>query len=342
MSNRRRPVVLAAILALLVGVGAGGALIVRANSVPAYRNPVVDHDAPDPAVIKAGDGFYYTYTTQSGWPTLLQIPALRSRDLIHWKLVGDVFPENADWVTVDVWAPHAMRMGDDYLLYYAARQFGRGGFAIGVAKSDSPTGPFTDKGRPLIRGRGFVAIDPFAMTAPDGKNYVYWGSDSDPIRVQQLSADGMSVVGQPKAILYPSEENEYEGLVEGAWVVYRNGYYYLMYSGDACCEPERPSDPPPHYAVMVARSRTPVGPFTKYENNPILESSEKFYAPGHNGTVRDEAGQDWMIYHAFEKGDITNVRKLLLDPIDWVDGWPVVNGGEGPSSVQDVAPVTEE
>jgi arabinan endo-1,5-alpha-L-arabinosidase len=301
---------------------------------------VVDHDAPDPTVMKGDDGFYYTYTTQSGWPTLLQIPALRSKDLIHWKLVGDVFPENADWVTVDVWAPHATRIGDVYLLYYSARQYGRGGFAIGVARSVSPGGPFTDKGKPLIRGRGFVAIDPFVMSAPDGRNYIYWGSDSEPIRVQQLSADGMSLVGKPKPVLYPSEENEYEGLVEGAWVVRRNSYYYLMYSGDACCEPESPSDPPPHYAVMVARSKSPLGPFTKYEGNPILESSERFYAPGHNGTIRDEAGQDWMIYHAFEKGDITNVRKLMLDPIEWVGGWPVVNGGEGPSSEQGAAPVT--
>ncbi len=341
--TRRRPrlVFLVAAAAALVVLAAAGAFIVRANSTPAYRNPVVDHDAPDPAIMKAGDGFYYAYTTQSGWPTLLQIPALRSRDLIHWKLVGDVFPENADWVTVDVWAPHATRIGNDYLLFYAARQYGRGGFAIGVAKSSSPTGPFKDKGMPLIRDRGFVAIDPFAISAPDGNNYIYWGSDSDPIRVQELSPDGMSVVGKPKAVLYPSEENEYEGLVEGAWVVYRNGNYYLMYSGDACCEPETPSDPPPHYAVMVARSKSPLGPFTKYEGNPILESSEEFYAPGHNGTIRDREGRDWMVYHAFERGDITNVRKLLLDPIEWVDGWPVVNGGDGPSSEQGAAPATE-
>ncbi|MBA3349211.1 MAG: family 43 glycosylhydrolase, partial [Actinobacteria bacterium] len=124
MNGRRRPLVVTGIISALVVLVAAGALVVKANSTPAYRNPVVDHDAPDPSVIEGGDGFYYTYTTQSGWPTLLKIPALKSKDLIHWKLVGEVFPENANWVTVDVWAPHAMRIGQDYLLFYAARQYG--------------------------------------------------------------------------------------------------------------------------------------------------------------------------------------------------------------------------
>ena len=42
-----------------------------------------------------------------------------------------------------------------------------------------------------------------------------------------------------------------------------------------------------------------------------------------------------------DRDDVTNVRFLLLDRIEWVDGWPVVNDGNGPSSESQDAPVVE-
>jgi arabinan endo-1,5-alpha-L-arabinosidase len=52
-----------------------------------------------------------------------------------------------------------------------------------------------------------------------------------------------------------ADTTRYQRLVEGAWVVYREPWYYLFYSGDNCCGPRA------HYAVMVARSRSATGPF---------------------------------------------------------------------------------
>jgi arabinan endo-1,5-alpha-L-arabinosidase len=314
---------------------AGGALAYAALRPPAYSNPVLAHDAPDPSVIRADDGRFYAYTTQSDWPTLVNIPILRSSDLVRWRFVKDAMPRKPRWVTTDIWAPHIHRIGADYLLYYSARRFGASGFAIGVARARSPTGPFVDRGAPLLTGRGFTTIDPFVYTTPDGRHLIYWGSDSAPIRVRELSEDGMDVVGEPKAVLHPDDSIEYEGLVEGPWLVRHGGFYYLMYSGDACCEPD------PHYAVLVARSRSPFGPFTKYEDNPILEANGDFYGPGHNATIEDADGNHWMLYHAFERGDVTAIRQLLLDPIEWVGGWPRVNGGAGPSTSQDTAPAVD-
>jgi arabinan endo-1,5-alpha-L-arabinosidase len=317
---------------LVVGVAAV-AFMARSDS-PSYQNPVLNHDAPDPSVIRGGDGFYYAYTTQSDWPTLEYMPVLKSPDLINWRHVGDALPELPAWATHDVWAPHVMRVGKVYNAYFSVRQYGRAGFAIGVAVSDSPTGPFRGEPKPLLRGPRFTTIDPFVMRAQDGHLYIYWGSNSAPIRVQRLSSNGRRVVGRARPVLYPSERG-YERLVEGAWVVYRGDFYYLMYSGDACCEPD------PHYAVMVARSRSPLGPFHKFAGNPILEANERFLAPGHNATIRDEEGRDWILYHAFERRDITGIRKLLIDPITWKEGWPEINGGGGPSGEPREAPVVE-
>ena len=332
---RRRRFAIRRLLVIAVGVGlvAGVAAALSYGRWwgPGYSNPVVRHDAPDPSIIRADDGYFYAYTTQSDWPTLENIPVLRSKDLLHWRHVSDALPRKPRWVTTDIWAPHIVRIEGRYTLYFSARQFGSAGFAIGVATSSDPAGPFTGEPEPLLRGPGFTTIDPFVLTTPRGPSYIYWGSDGAPIRVQRLTSDGRRVVGEPRALLYPSGR-EYEGLLEGSWVLRRNGFYYLMYSGDACCEPE------PHYAVMVARSRSPVGPFRRDADNPILAANDNFYGPGHNATIRDAGGRDWILYHAFERGEITAQRFMLIDPIDWENGWPVINHGEGPSSSQNVVP----
>lgn len=80
-----------------------------------------------------------------------------------------------------------------------------------------------------------------------------------PIRVQPLASDRREFApdSEAKDLIYPDVIQPYERLVEGAFVVYREGYYYLFYSGDDCCSAA------PSYAVMVARSRSATGPFVK-------------------------------------------------------------------------------
>src|SRR5947209_7898963 len=88
------------LLALLLGA---------ASPAPRYQNPVFDHDFPDPAVIRARDGFYYAYATQSAGADgkLRNIAAARSRDLVHWTELADALPVKPSWAskTQDFWAP---------------------------------------------------------------------------------------------------------------------------------------------------------------------------------------------------------------------------------------------
>ena len=85
-----------------------------------YVNPVLDADFPDPTVIRAPDGFYYGYATQSQrgdkW---LNIQVARSSDLVHWQELGDALPAKPNWAanTQDVWAPHVTRDGARYIMY---------------------------------------------------------------------------------------------------------------------------------------------------------------------------------------------------------------------------------
>ncbi len=139
--------------------GARASAHVRIASVavaPAtYTNPVYDTDFPDPTVIRASDGYYYAYATQSvvGDKTL-NIQVARSSDLVHWEHLGDALPTKPAWAdqTQKFWAPHVSEHGDTFYMYYSADPNTLTGLCLAVATSKSARGPFTDSGQPLKCG----------------------------------------------------------------------------------------------------------------------------------------------------------------------------------------------
>jgi arabinan endo-1,5-alpha-L-arabinosidase len=328
---------------------------VPAPAAGTYVNPVLDEDFPDPAVIQAADGFYYAYATQTlrdgEW---INIQVARSADLVHWQHLGDALPEKPSWAqkTQDFWAPDVLSDGDRYLMYYSAKPDGSGkrlDHALAVATSDSPAGPFVDMGQPLLLGAGFEFIDPMAFDdRATGKRLLYWGSGYRPIKVQELGPDRMSFApgSEPIDLIWPNPvKGAFPRLVEASWVIHHDDYYYLFYSGDNCCGPHA------EYGVMVARSRSATGPFETLEeargvpHSLMLFKSERWLAPGHNSIVTDKAGQVWIIYHAIDanrprqrqEDEINSRRILLIDRIEWRDGWPFVGT---PSQESRTAPVT--
>lgn len=341
-------------IAFLAALGLGGCVTPVRNATASYTNPVIDSDFPDPTVIKAPDGLYYGYATQTQrqgrW---INIQLARSSDLTHWQFTGDALPVKPQWAasTQDFWAPHVQRDGTRYILYFAAKpdkSDERNGMCLGAATSPSPVGPFADIGHPLRCGPGFVNIDPMAFDDPvSGKHLLYWGSGFEPIKVQELARDRLSFAAgtSPRDLVWPNPvKGAFPVLVEGAWLIYHAGYYYLFYSGDNCCGPKA------NYAVMVARSRNAVGPFetlqqaTGRRDSIVLEKRRYWIAPGHNSIVTDGAGHDWIVYHAVDArrsrekaSDEPNTRRvMLIDRIRWIRGWPVI---DGPSILPQPAPI---
>src|SRR4051795_11495920 len=108
----------------LFGLGSCATPGARAPIATTYANPVIDADFPDPTVIRASDGFYYGYATQTQhdgrW---INIQVARSADLIHWQQLGDALPTKPHWAshTQDFWAPHVLRDGRRYLMYYSGK-----------------------------------------------------------------------------------------------------------------------------------------------------------------------------------------------------------------------------
>ena len=320
-----------------------------------YVNPVMDADFPDPAVMLASDGFYYAYGTQTlrdgHW---INIQVARSSDLVHWDHLGDAFPAKPAWAsgTQDFWAPYVLHDGGRYLMYYSASPDDCADppcHYLAVATSDSPAGPFTDIGRPLLTGNGFEYIDPMAYDDPvTGKRLLYWGSGFQPIKVQELAEDRISFApgSEPTDLIWPNPvKGAFPRLVEASWVLRHDDFYYLFYSGDNCCGPDA------EYGVMVARSASATGPFETLEqakgvpHSLMLFKSERWLAPGHNSIVTDKAGQVWIVYHAIDvnrprqrqEDEINSRRILLIDKIHWKDGWPHVGT---PSDEPRPAPIT--
>jgi len=345
------------LLAFAVAVLALGSCATPVARIAAtYSNPVLDADFPDPTVIRAPDGSYYGYATQTErdgqW---INIQIARSSDLVHWQRLGDALPVKPRWAstTQDFWAPHVARDGTRYIMYFSAKPDSsdeRHGLCLAVAVAAAPAGPFTDIGHPLRCGEGFVNIDPMAFDDPaTGKHLLYWGSGFDPLKVQELGRDRVSFArgSAPKDLVWPNPvKDAFPVLIEGSWVIRRGGYYYLFYSGDNCCGPKA------NYAVMVARSRSAEGPFETLEqasrkpHSIIFEKRGQWIAPGHNSIVTDAAGQDWIVYHAVDVNrprekptdDLNTRRIMLIDRIRWDSGWPVI---DGPSSAPLPAPVVE-
>jgi arabinan endo-1,5-alpha-L-arabinosidase len=323
---------------------------------PCFVNPVLDADFPDPAVIHAPDGYYYAYATQTlRGETWINIQVARSRNLTEWELLGDALPQKPAWAqtTQDFWAPSVIFDGSTYYMYYSATpdvcHEPERGHCLAVATASTPSGPFVDMGMPLLLGMGFEYIDPMAFDDPvTGKHLLYWGSGFQPIKVQELSPDRMSFASgsAPIDLVWPNGKNGgFPRLVEAAWVIRHEAHYYLFYSGDNCCGPDA------EYGVMVARSESATGPFQTLEqargvpHSLMLFKSERWLAPGHNCIVTDAAGDVWIIYHAIDVNrprqtqddEINSRRILLIDKIEWRDGWPHVGT---PSDEPRPAPLT--
>ncbi len=295
-----------------------------------YANPVQPGDFPDPSIIRVGERDYYATTTSTDWSP--EFPIFHSRDLVSWTLAGSVFAGRPGWAVGNFWAPEFAEFNGRYFVYYVARRKD-GPLCVAVASSDAPAGPYFDHG-PLV-GQDDGSIDPMATVDEYGQRWLIWKEDGNsanrptPIWTQRLTADGLSLYGDKHELI--RNDAPWEGHVVEAPVIFRrDGWFYMLYSGNACCGSDCA------YAVGVARARTLLGPWEKCPRNPILAGNDSFRCPGHGSVTTDPAGTMYFVYHAYAvAADSVYVgRQMLLDRIDWLaDGWPEIHAGRGPSAV---------
>ena len=242
-SGRFAIAIRAALAALLLGACATGSAAQRRAT---YTNPVLEGDYPDPSILRLEDGYWATVTS-GGWAPIF--PLFHSRDLVNWRVAGAVFQRRPEWSVRSFWAPEIERDRGRYFVYYTARKKD-GPLCVAVATARRPSGPYTDHGPLVCQEVGSIDAD---MTRDEnGRRYLVWKEDGNsrnlptPIWAQRLSDDGTKLVGEPKELI--RNDAAWEGrVVEGPFILRRNGWFYMFYSGNACCGREC------NYALGVAR-----------------------------------------------------------------------------------------
>jgi beta-xylosidase len=244
-------------------------------------------------------GRHYLFTSQNR--VTFNIPVRSGVNVGQWGPVTDALADLPTWAQPgDTWAPDVRRFGSHYVLYFTAALAGVDPDVqcIGDAYSTQPAGPYIPGATPFIcqRDQG-GSIDPRTFVDSDGALYMLWKSDnnSNPrygttnIYSQQLSADGMHLLGQPTRIFGPDEP--WQGtIVEAPDLVLVRGTYYLFYSGNWFNQPG--------YAIGVATCAGPSGPCADTSPAPLLGSNAQGAGPGEESVFTDSNGV-WLLYTPF-------------------------------------------
>jgi hypothetical protein len=113
-----------------------------------------------------------------------------------------------------------------------------------------------------------------------------------PIRAQVMAENGRSLVGANRIVL--ANDQDWEGhLIEGPFVTYQEGRYWLFYAGNDFSTPA--------YGIGVAVADHPLGPYRKQEE-PLLRSTQEWVAPGHASVAPGVDGKPQLFFHAFHPG----------------------------------------
>jgi arabinan endo-1,5-alpha-L-arabinosidase len=309
---------------------------------PAEDNPRdgLLNGAPDPTGVAttdaAGKAVYYVAATGRG------VKLLRSTDLKHWQEFGRVFERAVpDWArreipgTRGIWAPDLSYHDGKYYLYYSVSTFGSQRSVIGLAvnRSIDPASEdylWQDLGKVIesnAEDNDFNAIDPALLVAEDGRWLLFWGSHWSGLKAVEVDPS----TGKPKIgaeiMAVAARPDTRSHAIEAPFAIFHQGYYYLFVSWDACCDGADST-----YKVMVGRSRDTTGPYVDASGKPMLEgggtlvldSSDRWRGPGHNGIITTEAGQ-WMVHHTYDMQNLDAQRILQVRPMTWTkDGWPEV------------------
>ena len=261
-------------------------------------------DVPN-AFVLIDEGVRYLYASQ-GIIEKKNLPVRISRDGGQtWRRPIDTMPVLADWVEKgNTWAPDVRRIDDHYVMWYTARLAGQptATQCIGVAVSDSPTGPFLPESEPRIcqlDRRG--SIDPRTFMDDTGQLWMHWKSDDNAdtegttltgIYAQRLDPDGITLTGEPKEILTVTQE--WEGrIIEAPQMVRGNGDdLWLFYSGNWFNQPA--------YGLGAATCQTPEGPCKKPFDTAWMPANDQGEGPGEASFFTDEQGWLWMVYSPWE------------------------------------------
>ena len=280
------------------------------------QNPIIRNQfSADPSARVFGDKVYlypsHDIVVQPGhgrpgWFCMEDYHVFSSSNLTDWKDHGVIVTQaNVPWGNpqgYSMWAPDCIFRKGKYYFYFPDgvkdTSYGRG-FAIGVAVSDKPDGPFEIELTPIKDVHG---IDPNVFIDKDGQAYLYWAGGN--IYGSKLKENMFELASKPEVLgVLPDK-----GLKEGPYLFERNGIYYMTY---------------PHVEnkterLEYATSDNPLGPF-KFAGVIMDESPECWT---NHQSVIEFKNQWYLFYHHndlspnFDKNRSVRIDSLFFN----VDG----------------------
>ena len=273
-------------------------------------------DYPDPTILRDGKDFYMTHSSFKYFPALL---IWHSTDLLHWEPIARAV-EDGDY---SIFAPDLCKVDGKYYIYYPTSNGENY-----VVTADRIAGPWSAPVKLDVGG-----IDPGHVVAEDGQRYLYTNNGF----VTPLAPDGLSAAGRPQKV-YDGWEYPAEWETEGMWLespklLKRGDWYYLVSAEGGT------AGPPTSHMVVVARSKSALGPWENSPHNPLVHTysaDEPWWSKGH-GTLIDDADGNWyIVYHAYRNGFHTLGRSTIIESVEWTkDGWPVLTEPDGAKWVND-------
>ncbi|MCM1489835.1 MAG: glycoside hydrolase family 43 protein [Muribaculum sp.] len=284
-------------------------------------NPIVQTCfTTDPAPMVHGDRLYvYTGHDENGadffW--MQEWRVYSTEDMVNWTDHGSPLAiEDFSWGDDRAWAPQCIERNGKFYFYVPLHSKLSGAMAIGVAVSDSPTGPFKDAiGKPLADGN-WAYIDPTVFIDDDGQAYLYWGNPE--IYYVKLNEDMISFKGDVRKLdmtvegfgkgrmveMEPGKDYR-TTYTEGPWIQKRNGKYQMIYAAGGI---------PEH--IAYSESDTPVGPW-KYKGIIMNQTDSTNSFTNHPG-VMDFKGKSYFFYHTGNlPGGGGFARSVAVEPFEY-------------------------
>jgi beta-xylosidase len=262
----------------------------------AAGNPIIRHKfTADPAAM-VHNGKVYVYTGHDQAPPrhngyqMHEWLVFSSPDMVNWtEHAVPLRVKDFAWAKADAWASQVIERNGKFYWYVAVEHGTIEGKAIGVAVSDSPTGPFKDaRGSALITNDMTRAatirwddIDPAVYVDEKGQAWLFWGNTA--CYYAKLKDNMIELDGEIKTISLPK-------FTEAPYIHKRNGWYYLTYAYEF---PEK---------TAYAMSRSLEGPWEykgflneiagncNTNHQSIIGFKGKWYFIYHNGALVPDAG----------------------------------------------------
>ncbi|MGV3642361.1 MAG: glycoside hydrolase family 43 protein [Adhaeribacter sp.] len=282
------------------------------ESAPQAQNSQLqDISLADPAIF-FHKGTYYLYGTGGDKTNNQGFVVYTSPDMKSWEgpkgakngyalAMGDAFGERG------FWAPQVFHHNNKFYMAYTANE------SIAFAQSDSPLGPFTQQEKKALAS-SVRQIDPYFFIDDDGKKYLYHvrvADGANRLFVAEI-ADDFSAL-KPESLrqvleadqTWENTENDKWSVTEGPTLMKHNGLYYFIYSANHFRSP--------NYAVGYAVGKSPLGPFVKAAESPILSRKDVgFNGTGHGDFLIGKGKDLNYVFHTHQSATAIGPRKTAM------------------------------